>query len=429
MPLKCMSDQRQEVLIKSAESVLEYMNIGVEPTAALKKVAQEKDLNAKEVELVSSAVNNSKTLATLQTEKPENKGKSFPLTNAKTVVDDLFPDYKEDKSQASADRGQQAVIRAKQLNKEAVAASYYDYTDYRFGELGDFRAVSTIGEAKTARVVEKPGLGKLAGLIEEERLQYTIARDGAETALSKVAIAFRYADAPKFERIEKIAHHAGVTPELVNMVYVLGNLESIGQKRGTDFQKTASTVRALPNEFKLLQDLMRADVLWKQAADHLAQQQVLEAEYRAREQKLYAVKVAEDHQVSVNLGTGSVGSTFDNFVGTGIGSDKLHEGIMDVAGIRAGEGGKDDKKEPILPLSTRQQLSNNNAQETLGKLMGDQYIGGHKLPDVIDSYNRAMSVNPHFGEAELLSYIRQDLATEGGIPLDLQLRASNKDKE
>jgi len=53
---------------------------------------------------------------------------------------------------------------------------------------------------------------------------------------------------------------------------------------------------------------------------------------------------------------------------------------------------------------------------------------------VVDSYNRAMSVNPRFGEAELTSYIRSDLATEGGVPLDLQLRAtkshfSGKDSE
>lgn len=425
MSLKCMSDQRQELLIKSAESVLSYMNIGIDPTAALKKVAQESELNANEVDLVSSAVNNSKTLATLQTAKPEDKGKPFPLTNAKTVVDDLFPDYKEDLSQAADDRKDQKNITIKQLNKNAVADSYHDYNDYRFGDLGDFRSVSTIGQPKVATVTEKSGLGNLKHLINEASLQFTVARDGAETSLSKVAAAFRYSDAPKFERVEKIAHHAGVTPELVDMVYVLGGLEGIGQKRASDMQKTASSIRALPSEYRLLQELIKADTLWKEAADHLAQKQVLMDEYTTRETKFYAVKEAtEDEGVSIsaNLDTGGVGPTFDNLIGQGLGGDNVHDAVMDVAGVR-GDSSKPADKSPILPLNTRQQLGNNKAQETLSKLMGDQYVGGHKLPDVIDSYNRAMSVNPEFGEAELLSYIRQDLATEGGMPLDMQIRA------
>ncbi len=55
--------------------------------------------------------------------------------------------------------------------------------------------------------------------------------------------------------------------------------------------------------------------------------------------------------------------------------------------------------------------------------MEDEYIGGHSIPEVIEAYNAAMSVNPNFGRAELVSYIRQHLATQGAVPLDLQLRA------
>jgi len=66
MSEKLMSDERHEHLLKSAEETVGLMNIGIDPNAALAKVAEDKNLNDHEVDVVAHAVNNSKQLAYLQ---------------------------------------------------------------------------------------------------------------------------------------------------------------------------------------------------------------------------------------------------------------------------------------------------------------------------------------------------------------------------
>jgi hypothetical protein len=413
--MKFMSDARQETLIKSAEAVLDLMKLDVAPNAALKKIAAEEQLNAKEISLVSSAVNNSQTLAQLQTKRDGEKHYNFPITNAKTVVNDLFPDAKDELSQSAIDR---------RLDKKAVDESYFDYTDYRFDHdqaVRDFR--SSFQVQKTASVAhDRPDFEGMRLKIEEAQVGFTAARDAADVALGKVAHAFRLTDAPKFDRFEKIARTAGVTEALIDMVYVLGNLESIGQRRGN--VKEASTLRATPVEYRILQDIVHADTMWKQAADYLAVADLCKEELAAAEKSYYSVKQAMEASIEAPIRTDMSSAHFDNLLSSGLGGENIHDSVLDVAGIRGGtSSGKELPKSP-LPTSVQQGLKNYETRSAIEKLMADPYVGKHDLPDVIDAYNRAISVNPRFGEAELTSYIRNDLATEGGVPLDLQLRAS-----
>jgi hypothetical protein len=69
-------------------------------------------------------------------------------------------------------------------------------------------------------------------------------------------------------------------------------------------------------------------------------------------------------------------------------------------------------------------MQNIDTRARLQSVMSDKYISGADLPDIIDAYNQAMSVNPRFGEAELVAYMRQALATNNAMPLDLLVRAS-----
>jgi hypothetical protein len=424
--MKLMSDTRHEQLIKAAEHTLELMGAGVEPTAALYKVAKDEGLNKNEVQLVSSAVNNSKTIATLQTREPEDRAKPFPLTNAETVVNELFPEMKEELSDDAKQRqGKDDHPAAKTPNAKEAQDSYYDFNRYDFSpedEILTYRA--KVAEAKVAA---KPDLEANRIQLEEARIGWTAARDAAETSLSKVAHAFRLADAPAFERFEKICNHAGVTPELVDMVYTLGNLASVGCRRAGQMTKEASTIRALPNEYRLLQEIVRADEMWKQAADYLAVRMILEDKNQADTREVFQLKEAKDTDDSgvevtmkVDPSEGWRGS-FDNIVSEGITGGTMPEDVMRAAGLH-GEGATAPKSP--LEVNARQQLQNIQARESLENVMQDPFIGKHPLPQVIDAYNRAISVKPSFGAAELASYIRQDLATEGGVPLDLQLRAS-----
>jgi len=413
--MKFMSDARQETLIKSAESVLDLMKLSVDPNAALKKVAAEEKLNAKEITLVGSAVNNSQTLAQLQTKRDGEKHHNFPITNAQTVVDDLFPDAKEELSQEAKDR---------RLDKKAVDESYFDFTDYRFDHdqaVRDFR--TKVQVQKTAEVKsDKPDFEGMRLKIEEAKIGFVTARDAADVALGKVANAFRLLDAPKFDRFEKIARTSGVTEDLIDMVYVLGGLEGIGQKRAN--VKEAAVLRATPAEYKLLQEIVHADTMWKQAADYLAVTQVCQEELAETEKSYYSVKQAMDMSLEMPIKTEMSTGHFDNLLSSGLGGENIQDSIMDVAGSKGGDpSGKVLPRSP-LPSGAQQNLKNYEARLSIEKLMQDPYVGKHEVPDIIDSFNRAMSVNPRFGEAELTSYIRNDLATEGGVPLDLQLRAT-----
>ena len=62
-------------------------------------------------------------------------------------------------------------------------------------------------------------------------------------------------------------------------------------------------------------------------------------------------------------------------------------------------------------------------KSALQTALADPYVAGHPMPKVVESLNRAAALNPKFSEPELLSYLRHDLSTDGGVPLDLQLRA------
>lgn len=92
MSLELMGPRRHAILIKAAEACVDGMNDGAAPNAALRKAAQEFDLNAKEVALVSHAVNNSRTLSHLANSEAEAKADPFPLTNADEVTQELFPE-------------------------------------------------------------------------------------------------------------------------------------------------------------------------------------------------------------------------------------------------------------------------------------------------------------------------------------------------
>jgi hypothetical protein len=175
----------------------------------------------------------------------------------------------------------------------------------------------------------------------------------------------------------------------------------------------------------LLDRCVRADTLWKEAADYLAAKTVLETRYAEAQAKVAGAldwAAGKNDQVAIDAslkGVGEALSTAPQDI-LGLGADP-NATVMDAAGLSKPEG---FEVNPSLDKTMRQDLANVDARGRLETLMQDNYISGHPLPEVIDAYNAAMSVNPQFGQAELTSYMRQHLASKGAVPLDLQVRAS-----
>lgn len=170
MSLELMGPRRHAILIKAAEACVDCMNDGAAPNAALRKAAQEFDLNAKEVALVSHAVNNSRTLSHLANSEAESKADPFPLTNADEVTQELFPEPDaEDKKPANGTKPGECpdvespnkLPGAKKTAAENSGKADAEEVDESYKEDGDFKGVISDDEAeaedaelfKTAREV------------------------------------------------------------------------------------------------------------------------------------------------------------------------------------------------------------------------------------------------------------------------------------
>jgi len=431
--VKLMSDQRQAELFKAAEACVSLMNIGVTPNAALRKVADDSQLNDKEVVLVSHAVNNSKQLAHLQSMKAEDKESPFPLTNADVVTKERYSKDETKSRSAEQDADQPDALGIKEnLDKIATAnreTRSFHGSPKQASVTEDFRKTwGAEGVTKIADYVDPNPFAKIAYIrigIDEAGTIAEGQQMEAAAILESLGREFRKTAAPDFKLFEKAAGIAGVSPDTLDLVYAYGSLEKAGHVRINEHEKTAR-LYVPADVMGLVERCVHADTLWKSAADYLAAKTLLEARYNAEYVKLAGGgldwAMGENNNVKLDASLAGVGEALgtapqDLF---GLGADP-NATVMDAAGISKPEG---FEASPSLDKTMRQDLANVDARSKLEGLMQDHYISGHPLPEVIDAYNAAMSVNPQFGQAELTSYMRQHLASKGAVPLDLQVRAS-----
>ena len=446
MSERLMSDARHSELLKAAESVIELMNVGVNPNSAMFKVAEDKDMNDHEIDLVSHAINNSKQLAHLQGSEPADKEKPFPMidpegvraireqpeTNADRNTGDRYAvqETPSDSAVQKAD-GRDAVETKEEMDK-AAADSYAAGPDLRKrAEKPDYAALLRSGwdldETKVAEsqladnVIDNP-YRKLSFYrigLEEASVRYQEAKTACEAVLDGLVHELRRVDAPKFADIEKTAAILGASKDTMDLIYDRAALAKFSEQRYDWSTKTASDrIYVSPRISKLAADCVRADTFWKAAADALAARGIIESE-----QKAAMDKVAEESagwSGSVKVDPATIGQSMGKLPEDYFASE---ETVTEALG-RPGEA-KPLGLMDIVPQESRQEAKNTETRAAIEGLMQDEYIGGHDLPEVIEAYNSALSVNPNFGRAQLISYIRQHLATQGAVPLDLQLRASS----
>lgn len=425
--MKFMPESRQKQLVDAADKTIDYMQDGMQPDEALYKVAAEAGLNSNEVTLVSHAVNNAQTLSALQTEKPENRGRATPLTNAEVVVGKLYPKADTDHAWKDADKQPDATDVKDRLDKTAAANSRVDAGFY-FEDTTDHSAI-----LKQAWAIEVPELRKEAAehpvlgvnrrysaMIDEARCEAARHQDIAMEKIAALGDLFRKTVAPRFAVVEKLA---GVDPALFDLVYDASHLSRVGQARLGN-QKIASAATQL--ELDACGIFKEAAAALETSAEYAAACNFLKAEFAIKEAEALKTAAADFLNSEIKADFSGTHAHTEGAMKDVLGDHKpenLLGAAMDISKSDAATGGPSSPQNP-LPLHVRQTLKNVDTSAMIEDLMRDPYIGGHDVPAVVDAYNRAVSTNPKFGKAELTSFIRQDLATEGGIPLDTLLRAT-----
>jgi hypothetical protein len=245
MSIELMGPRRHAILIKAAEACVDGMNDGAAPNAALRKVAQEFDLNAKEVALVSHAVNNSRTLSHLANSEAEAKADPFPLTNADEVTQELFPEPDaENKKPANGTKpGEHPEVEspnklpgAKKTAAESEGKVDPEDIEASYKEAGDFRGARSDADAeaedaelfKTAR--EAFGVDPLA--MRHGRLKVACDIDGLRVSADFGMEASRIREA-----LDSRLHGVDCSRLADNPFIKLQNLKSAAEAARTKFSE------------------------------------------------------------------------------------------------------------------------------------------------------------------------------------------------
>lgn len=447
MTIKLMTDERQGQLLKAAEETIGLMNIGVDANAAMAKVAADNLMNDQEVDLVSHAVNNSRQLALLQTAKPEDREKAFalvepqrvkaikpqPETNADTSTELRYglDDAPASTTVAKIDApdavgiGQKVQKQANYHGRRSIDHAAILREGWALGEIPKF------AEHVTEHIWadEQRHQHKLAQVREHAQ----VMQDAIYNELDQLNRVFRSPASPKFALFEQAARHSGVDPAFIDLVYDAGDLELLNVKRASTWIEPGEILDVPREIMDALGSIDRIVNFTKAAGEALAEVDLLKAKYAAEDNRSKGggqsagrsgifgdVKLAP-----LDIEPTTLSSAEQSVLGV---SETPATDVQAFLGTTPPEGaGERRGLMDMLPGSSRQMVGEAGEQMRLKRLLQDKYVGGHSLPEVVDAYNAALAVNPNFGDAELVSYVRQHLGTKGGVPLDLQIRARGDD--
>jgi hypothetical protein len=470
--MQLMGPRRHADLVKAASATVDLINDGYAPDSALLKAAQEHDLNAKEVALVSNTVNNALTVSHLADSEAEAKADPFPLTNADKVTQELFPSHDEDnathndptpgkrpegedvESPLSLDP-QDQVKKAASARRGRITADPDAYTDSgTYHDLDDGSAhVKVAAEAfglgpspAQARTTVAIGLGQMkvsrefhgdptAGIsgdrlvgnpyakirslekvAEEARTQYAGARDAAYAKLASLIETFRRTDAPSFARVESLAKHAGVSPGTIEVLWATGELDRVGHARGGQL-KIAGVALCGPGEKAAVDGIRELETLWKQAAHCYAAQAEVEANNAEIIPRL--AKLAADG-VDIGKGIKATTDTIGNLPSQVLGDDNVGQVVGRAMGTFS-ENRPDYGavvKSP-LDVGARQRLANTSASASFVSLLDDDYIAARPITDIVRAYNKVMeSKDAAMPDEMVRRLVKEQLAT--GEDLDVQ---------
>lgn len=432
MKPKPMSDERFNTLTKAAEETVGLLNIGISPDAALYKVAEDFALNDKEIVLVSQAVNNSKQYAQMQSASSDMKDAPFVLTNAETVIDlrkgETRPDVKEldDNAKQLLDQPDAVDIKEK-MDKKAAEDSYVltpvieatvDRELLKKAFPGTAPVLPTIDRAE-AQLFAK--LSQYDQTLQKAKMVSNASEYEADKIIVKIASYLRETSREfNFAEFEKAANACGVSKPVLDMIYNRGDLETI-MKDARCNEVPTKRLYINPKLAEFIGHAQRIEQLIDTSVNHISAYEILSKKQKGISDQLN--KMAGG--LSVDPLDLSSATRFPTDI---MGTEDIARTVGEAGGDYA-EAGKGGDQKSDFEYNTRQDLQDVNAHRQFNKLQNDPYINGYSLPDIVEAYNAALSTGAHLGHAELVNFVRQHLATQGSMPLDILVKMRSNHKE
>lgn len=396
-----MPDARHEELMKAASETIDMCVMSVEPDAALRKVAVDYQMRPNEVDLVSHAVNNALAYEHIKEASSEaDRIGVFPLTDAESVKSDVFG--KQQTKVASAPGAPD--IRGE--HKKLAAASYFVEDNYAAPTIVDPMAILEAAWAvdKSAGELPKLASNPFAGLDRLEKKAQELATDIAAAndriyhRLDQIKQAFASVAPPDFELFKTACALEGVSQEGLDLVAAV-----VG---GEGMAKAASSDVVVDPRMLHLVDC--ATSIEKAAASIAELQQQLSQTQAELQEKTAAGFMQQAGAVVSELPEQTLGESFD-------------DNVRNIAGDTPDDAG------PYSPRSSLgSELQTSATRGLFNEVAADRYLSGYGTDELRDAFNAGVEAGFGDSRPKLVSYMRQYLASEGNVPLDLMLRATQK---
>lgn len=393
---KPMSDTRQENLLKAASEVIDMVTMTVDPDAALRKVAKAYDMKPKEIDLVSHAVNNALAYEHIHEADEHARSGPFPLTNAETVRSSLYPDKVQEV---------EPISECLPLAKNAESSYYVD--DYLSQPEADYDSVLSQAWFVEKVANDRPTLAadpfaferRARHEIDELSIKIAQTQDGIMHELDNLRFTFRRVDAPDFDRIKTAAVMLGANT---------ATIEAIADSVGRD-----GSVKVASGDFEVDQrehELAQTIAGICKVAEDLAEMSVTRDELIER----CEAKIAQSF---IGAASDAVGRLPEDLTGTQADfSEQMRDAFTQVS---------EPKEKPVLDRSGFIQAS--RTRELFNQAAEDKFLRGYaNTADFRDAFDSAVAAGFGSSRPLLISYMRNYLASDGNIPMDIMVKARDK---
>jgi len=405
-----MTETQERELLDSIGAAIKLANDGMDPSAAIAKVASQKrypwDFTSRMVE----AFNTSKTCRWLETTQGQEKAASFRIADPEVVRKLMYPETIESHEKAAG---------LVPLECRAPEVEFFELrTEKAAGMNRELPTPVTSWVTHDMNMLFGQAQKEAAAMdrrVAEARTQVAIARASFDGALRKLAAYFRQMPHEPFEYVEKVASGTwGGVSTLMDIVYQMSGAAKFGEKRAAEH--VPRTVAPDREPYTFIRDVLEKRATHQQTVDKLRELETAASSYRERLTGLEtrcAIKAAG----MADLGD----AVFSTLKGKSLPAPAMS--APDDAHIQKKIMG--DLADPQLAAETDAL----DAQLMLHQLMTqDPVLAGRDPNEVVAAYNMLSQSSPRVTQSPiaLQSALRKYLETGGFDTMDVASLASTE---
>ena len=411
-----MSKELESRVILALEGIVGQINGGADPNTAIQKAAEENKFGPPIVQRIVEAVNTSRTLAHFKTAKGADRAATFPLADAKVILDSMYPPVVQSPAQKAAQLAPSSYMRKEERNFMRRALSDLPViekaADYMFDrELRDGR-----------RLGAAYGLRKKA---VAARSDYRIAFNKLWDMTKDAASYFKLLRHEPFETVEKkaCAQYGSTGRYCMGLLYNLGDLrEKRASAEDIPHQAIFDTAREPYRQIAAL--VKQAEEVLAAAGTALAAEEAAaryqEANFPSRKQACLLdelvggtprpfAKASDDKKPADSLSGG----------GFGLGPALFSAGT-NILGLKEPdpEGSNREALYEVMNPAHEAELQSVQVKSMLNDFMSnDPIISSYEPKEVAKIYNQLAQLSPRVAQqpAVMRGMLRKALQQEGVI--------------